>query len=453
MLTNNNQHKIARFGSWRSQTNCSWVGLVLACCLANSFLASAQDEPLKKQTVDELIRLLDAPTLSERSQAERRILDLGPAALPMLPSPELIESVSARESVRRIRSQLERRAARESSRASVVTLTGDFPIDQLLQEIQKQTGNQISLENLQSDSKPKIMHVAWTRSTFWESLDDLCQQGNLRWHFVENSPVIHVNDPLAVNSRVLSVQRTGPFRLAIDEVELRPIVGEQQQQLVRVRGRLSIEPRLRPLFLSTAAADLKATANDSRPLSAWNPDARYEHPVGDGSRDIRLQWDFSLSEPIPISEIAIRGRIYCQIAASIERIVFDQTSMTRGTVRRRGGVAVRLKDVAIETADSGGLNAEIGLSVSYDTGGPAFESHRTWIFHNAAYLEMKGGVKTSFINFETTQQSDGAVGVTYFWSKLAEPRDQYRFVYEAPTLIINVPVDIELGKIPVTNSK
>ena len=159
MLTNNNQHKIARFGSWRSQTNCPWVGLVLACCLANSFLASAQDEPLKKQTVDELIRLLDAPTLSERSQAERRILDLGPAALPMLPSPELIESVSARESVRRIRSQLERRAARESSRASVVTLTGDFPIDQLLQEIQKQTGNQISLENLQSDSKPKIMHV------------------------------------------------------------------------------------------------------------------------------------------------------------------------------------------------------------------------------------------------------------------------------------------------------
>ena len=107
----------------------------------------------------------------------------------------------------------------------------------------------------------------------------------------------------------------------------------------------------------------------------------------------------------------------------------------------------------MESADSSGLNAEIGLSVSYDTGGPAFESHRTWIFHNAAYLETKGGVKTSFTNFETTQQSDGAVGVTYFWSKLAEPREQYRFVYEAPTLIINVPVEIDLSKIPVTDSK
>ena len=453
MLTNNDQNEIARIGSWRSFKNWPWVGLVLVCCVAKPCLASAQEKSIKRQTVDELIRLLDAPTLSERSQAERRLLDLGPAALPMLPSPELIESVSARESVRRIRPQLERRAARESSRASVVALTGDFPIDHLLQEVQKQTGNQVTLEPLPGDSRPKIVHVKWTRTTFWESLDDLCQQGNLRWHFVENSPVIHVNVAPAASPRPLAVQRTGPFRLAIEEVERRPIVGEQQQQLVRVRGRLSIEPRLRPLFLSTAAADLTAMANENRPLSAWNPDARYEHPVGDGSRDIRLQWDFSLSEPIVINEIAIRGRIYCQIAASTERIVFDQTSMTRGTVRRRGGVAVRLKDVTMESIESGGLNAEIGVSVSYDTGGPAFESHRTWIFHNAVYLETKGGVKTSFTNFETTQQSDGAVGVTYFWPKLAEPRDQYRFVYEAPTLIINVPVEIDLSKIPVTDSK
>ena len=85
MLTNNDQHDMGRIGSWSSQTNWTWVGLVLVCCAANPCLASAQEEPLKRQTVEELIRLLDAPTLSERSQAERRLLDLGPVALANAP--------------------------------------------------------------------------------------------------------------------------------------------------------------------------------------------------------------------------------------------------------------------------------------------------------------------------------------------------------------------------------
>lgn len=428
-----------------------WIGFLFLSTFVVPCVVSGEGEPLKKTDVGELIRRLDSPTLSERSQAERQILDLGPAALPLLPASELIESVSARESVRRIRTQLERQAARESSRASRVTLEGLFPVDEVLREIQKQTANSISLESPASDARPKTVKIAWNQATFWECLDDFCKQGNFQWNFSPDTPSIVVSDS-AVNSREqLTRQRVGPFRIAIVEAERRPIVGQSEQQLVRVRGQLAIEPRLRPLFLATAAADLQATANDGRSLAPWNPDARYEHPVGDGGRDVPLQWDFSLSAPADISEISIRGRIHCQIAASTERIVFDQTSMARGTVRRRGGVTVRLKDVAFEADKSDGINAQVGVSVTYDSGGPAFESHRTWIFHNAVYLETKGGIRTSFTSFETTQQSNGAVGVDYFWSSLAKPQDQYRFVYEAPTLIINVPVEIDLKKIPVTS--
>ncbi|HEY0985085.1 MAG TPA: hypothetical protein VGE80_23325 [Schlesneria sp.] len=411
--------------------------------------ADAQERPTTKATVDELLGRLDAPTLSERSQAERQILDLGPQVLQQLPIPELIESVSARESIRRIRLQLERRAARESSRAARVTLEGDFSLEQLLQQIQMQTGNRLTLNKSAAAVQRHNRKVVWNQVSFWEALDQLCEWEQVRWRFAEEDSAITIELPEAESTRTSVLQRSGPFRLAIDTVERRPVVGEQGQQLIRVRGQLSIEPRLRPLFLAMAAADVVATADTDRLLAAWNPDARYEHPAGDGGRQIPVQWDYSLREPLSVSELSLQGRIHCQIAASTERIVFDRTSMVKGTVRRRGGVSVRLKDVEFDSTPPAGVNAEIDIAVTYDSGGPAFESHRTWIFHNEVYLETREGVRTSFTSFETTQQSDGAVGVTYYWTALADPRDQYRFVYEAPTLIINVPVDIDLRKIPV----
>jgi hypothetical protein len=147
--------------------------------------------------------------------------------------------------------------------------------------------------------------------------------------------------------------------------------------------------------------------------------------------------------------MTIRGRLDCEVAGATERVVFDQASQTRGTIRRRGGVSVRLRNVAFNPVDADSLGAEIGVAVSYDNGGRAFESHRTWIFHNTVYLETKAGVRTVFSDFETAQQADGAVAVDYRWRKIAAPASQYQFVYEAPTLIISVPLEVDLANIPV----
>jgi hypothetical protein len=171
--------------------------------------------------------------------------------------------------------------------------------------------------------------------------------------------------------------------------------------------------------------------------------------VSDGGHEVVAIWDFVLPPAVPKSDFAIRGKIRCQIAAATERIVFDQTSLVRGTIRRRGGVSVRLREVTFVPGEAETLDTEIGATVSYDTGGPAFESHRTWIFHNAVYLETKSGVRTSFTEFETAQQSDGAIAVDYRWRKLPAPAHQYFFVYEAPTLIIDVPIEVDIDKISI----
>ena len=409
----------------------------------------ADEAPTERERIPALIRSLDASTLAERTRAERQILDLGPDVLSKLPSLETIESVAARESLRRIRFQLERRAAKESSGPSHVMLQGELEVREILEQIQQQTGNRLSLAIDDLTTAPGKLLVNWEKKTFWECLDDLCDRGQFQWQFSTESAAIQVSKSTTKLTSGRSIQRVGPFRIAIETVELRPVVGESRQKLLRINSRLSVEPRLRPLYLAFAAADLKGTFDEGQPLSSWNPEARYEHPVRDGGHEVPLTWDFNLTDTEDIKRLQIHGRIHCQIAAATERVVFDQTSQAHGTLRRRGGVSVRIRDVTFTPVDHDELDAEIGVAVSYDTGGPAFESHRTWIFHNAVYLETKAGSRTSFTEFETTQQSDGAVAVDYRWKKIRGPASQYLFVYEAPTLIIDVPVEIEFEDIPV----
>ena len=423
--------------------------ILLAVCYCNSNNAVADEGPASRGRIDDLIRDLDARTLGERSRAERQILDLGPIVLKNLPAPELIESTPIRESIRRIRKQLEQQAAKESSRPSHVSLKGVFSLRQILFEIHQQTGNEVSLAKRGSDLSEKEFAVDWNAVTFWDSLDDLCDRGALVSKFVSGSDALEIST--AFHSQVKSqiVQCTGPVRLTVDSIEVRSVVGNQHQQLLRVNGRLAIEPRLRALFLSMAADDLNAKDDQGRPLPAWNPDAKYELPLREGAHEVAVVLDFGLPAAGRIKEFAIRGRIHCQVAAAIERIIFDQTSQTRGTIRRRGGVSVRLRDVAFSASRDNKLDAEIGVAVSYDNGGPAFESHRTWIFHNAVYLETKSGARTSFTEFETAQQSDGVVAVDYHWRNILAPASQYVFIYEAPTLIIDVPIEVSVDKIPI----
>ena len=54
----------------------------------------------------------------------------------------------------------------------------------------------------------------------------------------------------------------------------------------------------------------------------------------------------------------------------------------------------------------------VQIAVSYETGGPAFESHRTWIYHNRVYLETKTGTRIERSkSFTTELQADGGVAV------------------------------------------
>jgi len=251
-------------------------------------------------------------------------------------------------------------------------------------------------------------------------------------------------------SAEIAVTHSGPFRIAVHTAEMKPLLGDAAHRKLRLRLSLLAEPRLRPLFLKFAASDIvpRASAASIEPLVR---DAKFERPLGEGGKSVPLLLDFKVPISARLPRIDLTGRMTMTTAAGEEIIRFRQPASARDVARRRGGVTVTLRDMTFGKETKGKRSAQVRVAVSYDTGGPAFESHRTWMFHNRAYLLTKTGRRIDRSpGLTTSLQADGTVAVDYRFNHLTSDPGDYDFVYVAPTLIIDVPIDFTLKKIPVS---
>lgn len=431
----------------------TFVMSVLAVAVVAIVADDAESPPISKSEVrarvESLVKQLDSQKLAERAHAERSLLEMGPEVLTYFPPPELAASASVAESLKRLRVQLERRAARESALASHVRYSGEASIAAILREVTLQTRNRVQLSGDLERLASQTMQVDFQDRPFWDCIDLICDRLKARTDFdaQQGAMILRLRTPK--DPVDIAIQRSGPYRLAIQSVDVRPITGNSEFRLLRITGKVALEPRLRPLFLHFAAAEVTASRSEALRLEPWNPAATYELPAADAGREMAVQFDYLLPANDSGKPVDLRGQLSVQLAAGTERVVFDKTAQTAGAARRRGGVTVRLRGVEFEPLAEGHVRAEIKVTVSYDTGGPAFESHRTWMFHNAAYFENEAARRFDFTEYDTSLQSNGAVGVDYRWKQLAGPISRYQFVYEAPMLILDLPLEIKLDSIPV----
>ena len=219
----------------------------------------------------------------------------------------------------------------------------------------------------------------------------------------------------------------------------------------RLRFELSVfgEPRLRPLFLKFANADFQAKITPRNALKLTSPTGQIELPFGD--RGALAQIDFDVPEGSEPSSTTLNGKFVARTAAGPERFEFANLPDAKGVSRRRGGVTVTVESVDIHRMQTNS-NASITIIVAYDTGGPAFESHRSWFFQNEAWIETSDKQRVEMNEPpRTSRQSDGAITVDYEFHDLPLDTAKCRFNYVAPTLLIDVPVGFEFKDVPVAS--
>ncbi|TWU14155.1 hypothetical protein CA54_29980 [Symmachiella macrocystis] len=424
---------------------------VLCGCVCLTVLRTAAGEPPPAADlaaeVKQAIADLDANRLSVRRAAEERLMKLGPAVLPHLPPPELIRQPGVRQILKRLRIQLEKRQARLSAAASLVTLQGKFPLNKILRGISDQTGNQFDASALPMPLLEGKVEIDFQKTPFWKVVDHLCKELGLR-HRLENR--MEALQLLLADGKVspeIAVTYSGPFRVAVPSTELR----RPEYDQVRVGVALTAEPRMRSLILSYAAKNWTLQLPDGLLLPPVSPGAFLEFTPEDGGRRVQLSIDF-IDTDKPIDKIALDGKFTVTTVVGDQRIRFSDLERSDGVARRRGGISVILNKATTTENSDGTYDARIDAAVVYDAQGPAFESHRTWINHNHVYLETPEGKRIDFAGNQRTTDSDtGAVLMEYPFPNLKQPLSEYEFVYVAPTLIVEIPATIHFADLPVKN--
>lgn len=421
----------------------------------------AASSPALEKTVNELLRELDAPLRSRREAAMQKLRALGPEVLPVIPPPELLPSAAVQEAMGKIRVELERQLAEKSILPSRVTLSGQRSHAAWLVELHRQTGNRLGTERIPAAVLQQPLRVELSAVPYWDAVETLLRSAKARVsdERERRQLALEPNGPRAAGAATSS----GAFRISSDGGTLRKAFVKSEGRLLRVSLDVFAEPRLRPLFLHYAGSEIIAATATGEELPPLSPEAKFEIALGEGGSHAALHLDFLTHSAQPSGPIDLRGRFWMTTAAAQEPIRFKnlqelQARPGRGVARRRGGVTVTVKRVewsalppVVEPGkSSAGAELRVEVQVHYDVGGPAFESHRTWILHNAVFLETAGGEKIPLNGGSTTrQQADGAIVLEYRFLNVPRALAEYAFVYITPTLILDVPVDFRLNSVPV----
>ena len=420
-----------------------------AIAFVSSVLLTA--EPLPSAQVDavvvkSLVERLESNRAAERAAAAKELAALGPGVLPHLPPPDRLEPPAAREAVILLRNTLERQLAVLSSQPTTVTLNRNTDRKTLLADVEQQTGNRLRIA---PDIAAVPRAVTWDRRPYWQAIDDLFDPSTERLAWDRLSGCFQI-EPRS-QGPLPRVAQAGVFRVEATAGSLKSNDGDSNH-ILRVSTTWQAEPRLRPLFLRIKAADWHGSLG-TQIIKPWNPDAEYELPFADSAR--QLTWPLDVLWPAVSEEKSwsLTGRATVHLAAVTETITFDSVALRPNVQRRRGGVAVRIRAAEFTPTEDRRWNARIRILVSYDAGGPAFESHRAWVFYQDASLLNRDGERIAFTDYETTQEVDGAVGVEYRFQNLPGHATDYRFAYAAPTLFLDVPLDIAIRDLPVPEQK
>ncbi len=429
------------------------------------------DEVVDEAVVRRWVARLDADRKADRLRAEDELLKLGPAALKWLPEPGVLGSRSAAEAVKKIRVKLERQKAETAVEASRLTIGGMRTVAELVPRLSQDTGNLVVAEDVPKNLFAGLVELP-ERPTFWQAIGALTQQQPLTWR-CEGTPTrlrLLTIDPKRDKSDsptdILAATTSKAFRIALRSARPRDVVGEAAGQLMRLDFDVTAEPRLRPLFLKCAAADVQVTglreskSTDSPKPEEWKPysaDSKIELTFGQGRRQLAFPVDYRLPAGGGWKSLSVVGQLFLETAAGEEPIDFPTGADSRGVSRRRGGVTVKLVDWESD-ANSNDRTLTIRATVTYDTGGMAFESHRSWMLYNVAGLRQPREKQAADdllkpTHAESDLQPDGSIAVTYRFEKLPRAAQDFGLRYVAPTLILDVPVEFEFRDVPLNRSE
>lgn len=404
--------------------------------------AASGNPPGLAERVAELVRKLDSPQASQREEAQRQLLELGPQVLPLLPSVTRQTPAEVRTRLEQIHRTLTRAEIEAAAHPSRVTLSGVLPLSQAAAAIATQTGNRLV------DYRPRFMEQAGDppimlslrEAPFWEALDQVLDAAGLTLYPFpeERGALAYVNRPPGAVRRAKLGHVSGCFRFEPARLTAQRDLRNPSLQSLRLAVDVLWEPRLRPIALEVPLADLKAEDEKGQSLAPDNR-ATVEVPVDGVSSAASLELPLAAPPRSSLWLARVGGTMSVLLLGRVETFEFPQVVRTRQLEQQRGGVTV-----VLEGARKSGDLLDITLRVRFERAANALESHRGWIYENEAYLVDRQGRRRESVGLEATLLMPSEVGLSYKFDASEHATEELTFVYRTPADIHRLSVPWEL---------
>ncbi len=412
----------------------------------------ADDSELVAQ-VSQLVKQLDARELAARNEAERKLLELGAKALPLLPAIDDDTPAEIALRVARVQQKLLELRVAAAAEPTTITLKGEnLPLDDVLAEFEKQTGNKIVdyRENFGQEKTAVTVTVDFDKAPFWKALDQVLDQAKLTlYSYSGQSGAYVVNRTSDAGSRVERAFYTGIFRLEPMRFEAVRDLREGDMQALRLYLEVTWEPRLQPFAILQDLSQVAAEGDNGQPIAVSNQGAMPEATIRSGMSTAELEIPLELPDRGVRKIQKLKGNLLVLVPGPAEDFRFasppvaDRDTPAKRVEQRKAGATVTLDRVRKNNAAW-----EVALRVKFDSPSTALESYRGWILDNDVYFVDAAGRQTTPGGFEQSRQSKDEVGINYYFD-LDESPDKLDFVYRTPTTILEMKLDYELGDLPL----
>lgn len=331
-----------------------------------------------------------------------------------------------------------------TAKPSLVTLKMDASLDQVLDELQKQTD--IAVDRSKADSS-RAVKIDVKDVPYWEAVEKIAKSSDHRIAFGELGRAVHLLGNESMTYKELPVAIDGLFRLSVRQV--RSIIDlENDRTVYDVQLSLRWEPKFSSFLVEVPGKGVTAIDNTGKELTVAEGGGR--RPVFGGGAPMTIQ----LTD-VPRSARTIKlleGSFNVIGAAKMLRFTFDDMG-AKEQQKAEEGVTVKVRP----TFKEGDELWKATVTLEYPQGGPQLQSFETgaWLSENKAYLVSKDNKRRMDVNGGSNYNAsdERRAEIEYFWvapddTKFGKPSD-WKLVVETPSRLVEIPVKFKLENIPL----
>ncbi|MEM6329209.1 MAG: hypothetical protein AAF790_03055 [Planctomycetota bacterium] len=449
---------------------------------ADAAQAGADPQAELAEEASRLVTQLGADTAAARDAARQSLMALagkttasGERLLAALPVPVEQMPAAVRTALAGVRREVAERLAELASAASRVSLdVVAAPLEEVLAEIERQTGNKLKdlREQFGQQAPDRPVTIEIDDAPFWEAVDQVLDEAGLGVYAYagERAVALIAREPGAT-PRWAAAAYAGPLRIEATRVtaarNLRRVSGES----LAVQLELSWEPRVAPIALSLPLGGVQIENEDGQRLSLAQPERTLDVEVDPGGQTTEMTLPLLLPDRQTSLIASLRGALQAIMPGREAEFRFTGLA-AGGPLQQKQGAAL----VSVEQVRKAGEIWEVRMRLRLDDAEGAdatedvFASHRGWVLSNVTYLEDKEGNRVEHAGFETTMQRGNEIGMAYLFELPSTPAPDgpedkagagpsdgpaaggigdYTWVYKTPTAILRVPIEFELNHIPL----